>query len=399
MPGASGVLVGCAGSAIGERVTEHPLDRRRAACRRAAAASALSEARHDRRLHADAVGPPSMIRSMRPSRSARTCCGGRRRDVAGLVGRRRDHRPAECLQQVARDRMVRHAHRDRVEPGGRELRHRATSRLGSTRVSGPGQNTPASRFAVASKACEPQRGARVGHMRDQRIEARPALGGIEPRDRRAVGGVGAEAVDRLGRERHQPAVGEHARRRRDRVAVRSSTRVASFNRHGGFRDRFARRYIGHRPRPPSRDRINDLPGAGRRHRLHAQACRRLDSAPSRTGSTATSPRTWSTPCWRRPASLPPRDRAAQRGRRQARHAAARTAPSPCRRAGRRPIRPGRRAAGTGSPARPTWGGQGLPHALNAACIEMWNSASMAFGIGPVLTMGAIEALAGTAPTR
>jgi alkylation response protein AidB-like acyl-CoA dehydrogenase len=40
-----------------------------------------------------------------------------------------------------------------------------------------------------------------------------------------------------------------------------------------------------------------------------------------------------------------------------------------------------------------WGGQGLPHALNSACIEMWNSASMAFGIGPVLTMGAVEALA------
>src|SRR5215207_6401204 len=40
-----------------------------------------------------------------------------------------------------------------------------------------------------------------------------------------------------------------------------------------------------------------------------------------------------------------------------------------------------------------WGGHALPHALNAACIEMWNSASMAFGIGPVLTMGAAEALA------
>ena len=40
-----------------------------------------------------------------------------------------------------------------------------------------------------------------------------------------------------------------------------------------------------------------------------------------------------------------------------------------------------------------WGGQGLPHALNAACIEMWNSASMAFGIGPVLTMGAVDAMA------
>jgi acyl-CoA dehydrogenase len=40
-----------------------------------------------------------------------------------------------------------------------------------------------------------------------------------------------------------------------------------------------------------------------------------------------------------------------------------------------------------------FGGQGLPLLLNAACIEMWNSASMAFGIGPVLTIGAVEALA------
>jgi len=47
--------------------------------------------------------------------------------------------------------------------------------------------------------------------------------------------------------------------------------------------------------------------------------------------------------------------------------------------------------GLAAPAE--WGGQDLPHALNAACLEMWNAASMAFGIGPVLTMGAIEALA------
>jgi len=47
--------------------------------------------------------------------------------------------------------------------------------------------------------------------------------------------------------------------------------------------------------------------------------------------------------------------------------------------------------GLASPAE--WGGQELPHALNAACVEMWNSASMAFGIGPVLTMAAIDALA------
>ncbi|EIM26097.1 acyl-CoA dehydrogenase [Microvirga lotononidis] len=39
-----------------------------------------------------------------------------------------------------------------------------------------------------------------------------------------------------------------------------------------------------------------------------------------------------------------------------------------------------------------YGGQGLPTLLNSACVEMWNAASMAFGIGPILTMGAIEAL-------
>ncbi len=44
-------------------------------------------------------------------------------------------------------------------------------------------------------------------------------------------------------------------------------------------------------------------------------------------------------------------------------------------------------------ASPTeWGGQGLPQVVNAACTEMWNGASMAFGVGPVLTMGSVDAL-------
>src|SRR5262245_6695095 len=38
------------------------------------------------------------------------------------------------------------------------------------------------------------------------------------------------------------------------------------------------------------------------------------------------------------------------------------------------------------------GRSGSAHALNAACVEMWNSAAMAFGLGPVLTMAAIDAL-------
>jgi acyl-CoA dehydrogenase len=52
------------------------------------------------------------------------------------------------------------------------------------------------------------------------------------------------------------------------------------------------------------------------------------------------------------------------------------------------------AAGWNGLAAPAeWGGQGLPRALNALCIEMWNAASMAFGVGPMLTMAAVDSLA------
>src|SRR3984957_17591534 len=52
------------------------------------------------------------------------------------------------------------------------------------------------------------------------------------------------------------------------------------------------------------------------------------------------------------------------------------------------------AAGWNGLAAPAeWGGQELPHAVNAACVEMWNAASMAFGIGPMLTMAAVDSLA------
>jgi acyl-CoA dehydrogenase len=52
------------------------------------------------------------------------------------------------------------------------------------------------------------------------------------------------------------------------------------------------------------------------------------------------------------------------------------------------------AAGWNGLAAPSkWGGQGLPRAVNAACTEMWNAASMAFAVAPLLTMSAIDALA------
>ena len=44
------------------------------------------------------------------------------------------------------------------------------------------------------------------------------------------------------------------------------------------------------------------------------------------------------------------------------------------------------------PGPEEYGGQGLPTLVAAACSEMWNSAAMAFGLGPLLTVGAVEAL-------
>ncbi|MBV9532237.1 MAG: acyl-CoA dehydrogenase [Bradyrhizobium sp.] len=39
-----------------------------------------------------------------------------------------------------------------------------------------------------------------------------------------------------------------------------------------------------------------------------------------------------------------------------------------------------------------FGGQGLPLAINAACTEMWSASNVAFGLCPLLTLSAIEAL-------
>ncbi len=52
----------------------------------------------------------------------------------------------------------------------------------------------------------------------------------------------------------------------------------------------------------------------------------------------------------------------------------------------------RKGGWNGLVAEGEWGGQALPHVLNAACVEMWNAAAMAFGVGPLVSMSAIDAL-------
>ena len=54
---------------------------------------------------------------------------------------------------------------------------------------------------------------------------------------------------------------------------------------------------------------------------------------------------------------------------------------------------GRRRLERARRARPNGAARACRWAINAACIEMWNSASAAFGVGPTLTMAGIDALA------
>ncbi|MCW2248820.1 alkylation response protein AidB-like acyl-CoA dehydrogenase [Azospirillum fermentarium] len=44
------------------------------------------------------------------------------------------------------------------------------------------------------------------------------------------------------------------------------------------------------------------------------------------------------------------------------------------------------------PFSPEWGGMGLPHVVNTAVQEMWQSANMAFALCPMLTQGAVDAI-------
>ena len=147
---------------------------------------------------------------------------GGRRNVPGAVGGGRNDRPAEPVQEAERDRMLRHPHGDAVEARRRKLGHRAAGAL----LQHQGQRPrPECRGELLGRGVEHREalgGGEIEHMRDQRIERRPALGGIKPRDGGAVGGVGAEAVDGFGRKRDQAAVGKAERRVGDGDEVRGS---------------------------------------------------------------------------------------------------------------------------------------------------------------------------------
>jgi hypothetical protein len=96
------------------------------------------------------------------------------------------------------------AHGEAVEPGA------AQEAGGAVRPARQHQGQRPRPEPIRQQAClgrHPDQRARliqIRHMDDQRVEARPALGGEDRRGRGIRGGVAAEPVDRLGRKGDEP---------------------------------------------------------------------------------------------------------------------------------------------------------------------------------------------------
>ena len=147
--------------------------------------------------------------------------GGGRRDVTGTVGRRRHDRPGERRQDFLRHRVLRHAHGDAVEPGRGQCGDTAAARLRQHQRQRPRPERRGEPRRIGVEARQRRRGGTIGDVGDQRIEGRPALGFIEAGDGEGVGRIGAEAVNRLRRERHEAAALQAAHRIADRGGVGS----------------------------------------------------------------------------------------------------------------------------------------------------------------------------------
>ena len=151
--------------------------------------------------------------------------------MAGKVRRRRHHRSAAGRQDALRRTMARNAHRDGVESGGGEVRHRAVGRPRQHQRQRSRPERGREPRGAGVEAGEPACGRDVGHVRDQRIERGTSLGLVEARHRLAVGGVGAEPVHRFGGKGDQAAGAQRARRELDGRRIGADQAGRRFPRH------------------------------------------------------------------------------------------------------------------------------------------------------------------------
>ena len=153
------------------------------------------------RLDADPAGPAVQDQRQGITKFVPHMRGSGGAEVAEAVGRRRRDAAAECPQQGQRHRVVGHAQGHRVLPAGDRPGHpRAAGEDHRQRTRPEGlRQCPGGWRHVGGPLFERLIGRQVD---DQRMVGRPALEGKDARHRGWIQGIGAQAVDGLGGQRH-----------------------------------------------------------------------------------------------------------------------------------------------------------------------------------------------------
>jgi len=184
-----------------ERTAEHAFDVGAGQAARAAASVGRNATMVD--STPTATAPPSTIRSIRPrDRFAHGRRSSARRDRTDWPTG--PPRAPEDAQDVARHRMGRYPDRDGVEAGGGEIGDCASVCLGQHQRQRAGPKRLGQPQAAASKRPISRAAARSPTWAISGLKAgRPWPG--KAGNRRRIGGIGPEPINRLGRERDQPA--------------------------------------------------------------------------------------------------------------------------------------------------------------------------------------------------
>ena len=164
------------------------------------------------------VGPPSTISGMREPEIGFD--GGSRRGAhpARGIGAGCGKRAAERGDQLGAETLG-HPERDRAEAGGDQRVDRRARLERQDQRQRPRPECLGELLRQRIEQRDRLRHLKRRDMGDQRIEARPALGLEDARDGLAVGGVGGEPVDGLGRDRHDLARLDQGEGRRLRILL------------------------------------------------------------------------------------------------------------------------------------------------------------------------------------
>ena len=123
--------------------------------------------------------------------------------VAERIGARRGERTPREAKHLAKKRMGRDTHGDRILAGGDEIRHDRLATQHHRQRARPEVRELREAWIRFGDFGER---SLIEHVDDERIQERTALDRKDLGERRGIGRIGGEAVDRLGRQGHAGAL-------------------------------------------------------------------------------------------------------------------------------------------------------------------------------------------------